>query len=150
MQLTIEEVCQSIRNYFTRPDGRDVLVGTFTISGDVLYCDGEVVPQDGYFRIIGSASNDGVYKAGTDHFATDETFDGEMWFMHLPAAFVACCKDISEWQTANGGASSANMSPYSSESFGGYSYSKGGGTNGATAVTWQAQFRSRLNAWRKI
>lgn len=150
MQLIIEEVCQNIRNWFTNRDGRDVLVGAMEISGDVLYYNGEVVPQNGYFRIIGSASNDGVYKAGTDHFTTDEAFDGEVWFLHLPAAFIACCNDIAAWQAANGGADSANMSPYSSESFGGYSYSKGGGTNGATAVTWQAQFRSRLNAWRKI
>lgn len=150
MQLVIEEVCQSIRNWFIKDDGSDVLVGDFTITGQTLYYNGAVVPQTGYFRILGSRLNDGVYKGGTDTFAASESFNGQVWFLHLPAAFIACCKDIAEWQTANGGAASANMSPYTSESFGGYSYSKGGGTNGATAVTWQAQFRSRLNAWRKI
>lgn len=149
MQLIIEEVCQSIRNYFTKQDGSDVICGTFSIVSGVLYYGNEILPQTGYFRIIGSRLNDGVFLGGTDTLK-DETFEGEVWYMHPPAAFLACCKEISDWQTANGGADSANMSPYSSESFGGYSYSKGGGTNGATAVTWQAQFRSRLNAWRKI
>ena len=149
MQLIIEEVCQSIRNFFTKHDGSDVLQGAFSIDSGILYYNGEVVPQVGYFRIVGSALNDGVYKGGVDTLQ-DEAFTGEVWFMHPPAAFLACCKDIADWQAANGGADSANMSPYSSESFGGYSYSKGGGVNGATAVTWAAQFRSRLNAWRKI
>ena len=149
MQLIIEEVCQSIRNYFTKHDGSDVVSGSFQIVGGILYFGDEVMPQTGYFRIVGSTLNDGVFLGGTDAL-TDEAFDGEVWYMHLPAAFIALCDDIKAWQTANGAADSANMSPYSSESFGGYSYSKGGGTNGATAVTWQAQFRSRLNAWRKI
>lgn len=150
MQLIIEEVCQNIRNWFIRDDGSDVIEGNFRIAGNTLYYNNEVVPQTGYFRIKGSRLNDGVYLGGTDHFTANESFVGEVWFLHLPAAFLALCNDIKTWQTANGSADSANMSPYSSESFGGYSYSKGGGTNGATAVTWQAQFRSRLNAWRKI
>ena len=149
MQLVIEEVCQNLRNWFLKHDGSDVVEGDFTIASGILYHDGEIMPQTGYFRIQGSTLNDGVYLGGTDTL-TDEVFTGAVWYMHLPAAFVSLCNDIKAWQTANGAADSANMSPYSSESFGGYSYSKGGGVNGATAVTWQAQFRSRLNAWRKI
>lgn len=149
MQLIIEEVCTSIRNWFLKHDGSDVVSGDFVAQSGTLYCNGHIMPQTGYFRIVGSTLNDGVYLGGTDTLK-DEAFSGEVWYMHPPAAFLACCKDVAEWQAANGGAASANMSPYSSESFGGYSYSKGGGSNGATAVTWQAQFRSRLNAWRKI
>lgn len=149
MQTVIEEVCQNLRNWFMKNDGSDCLEGDFKIVSGVLYLDGAIVPQTGYFRIIGSLLNDGVYKGGTDHL-TDEAFTGEVWFLHLPAAFLSLCNDISAWQTANGSAASANMSPYASESFGGYSYSKSAGANGATAVSWQAQFASRLNAWRKI
>jgi glycosyltransferase involved in cell wall biosynthesis len=43
-------------------------------------------------------------------------------------------------------------SPYSSESFGGYSYSKASGTDnhGNDVTSWQSKFASRLNHWRKI
>ena len=47
------------------------------------------------------------------------------------------------------------MSPFTSESFAGYSYSKGGaggsGSSGGSGATgWKAAFASRLNAWRKL
>ena len=52
----------------------------------------------------------------------------------------------------NGGADSAAMSPYMSESFGGYSYSKGASNtaSGGSVVTWQDAFKTRLAPWRKI
>ena len=46
-----------------------------------------------------------------------------------------------------------SMSPFTSESFGGYSYSKSSGSGGngeAQALSWQRQFQSSLNKWRKI
>ena len=44
-------------------------------------------------------------------------------------------------------------SPYTSESFGGYAYTKSGGVSvsgSAGVVTWQSVFKSRLNEWRKL
>ena len=42
-----------------------------------------------------------------------------------------------------------SLSPYQSESFGGYSYTKASASNG-DQVDWKTVFRSRLNRWRKI
>ena len=57
--------------------------------------------------------------------------------------------DINDYEAKYG---SINLSPYQSESFAGYSYSKaakGSGNSGST-VTWRDAFKSRLNKYRKI
>lgn len=154
MQLLLEEICQHIRNWFCDFRRGDVTSGVFIIQDGVITGAGRTatptIDEGTYFRIIGSRKNDGVYIAGTD-IPTDETFNGQVWIMHPTAAFLACVNEIAAWQAKNGGVDSENMSPYTSESFGGYSYSKGGGgSQGGTATTWQGQFASRLNAWRKI
>jgi len=53
-------------------------------------------------------------------------------------------EEIEQWCEKN------PSGPYTSESFGGYSYTKA--TNHATGrpVTWQDAFRSALNQWRKL
>ena len=38
-------------------------------------------------------------------------------------------------------------SPFASESFGGYSYTK---ITSASGISWQSQFRARLNRWKKL
>ena len=72
--------------------------------------------------------------------------------MGVSRDFEELCNDISAWREKNEAADSANMSPFSSESFGGYSYSKGssGSSGGGSGVTWQDQFRARLNTYRRI
>jgi hypothetical protein len=50
-----------------------------------------------------------------------------------------------EWELAN--ADSIN-SPYQSESFGGYSYSKESGGEGG--MNWKTHFANELWKWRKI
>ena len=104
--------------------------------------------KDGqYYRIVGSALNDGVYKHGTDDTdLVDEEFFGAVWAMRVPRDFVALCEEIQAWDAQNGEALSG---PYSSESFGGYSYSKATGSDGG-AYTWRDQFRTRLNAYRRL
>lgn len=154
MQLLLEEICQHIRNWFCDFRRGDVTSGTFEIlNGEIIGENGTPTPtieSGSYFRIVGSVKNDGVYLAGTD-IPVDEVFNGQIWLMHPTAAFLECVNEIATWNTKNAGVDSVNMSPFSSESFGGYSYSKGGGgSQGGTAVTWQAQFATRLNTWRKI
>jgi hypothetical protein len=104
--------------------------------------------KDGqYYRIVGSALNDGVYKHGTDDTdLADEEFFGAVWAMRVPRDFVALCEEIQAWESTNGEALSG---PYSSESFGGYSYSKATGSDGG-AYTWRDQFKNRLNAYRRL
>lgn len=119
--------------------------------------DGLVLPflLDGqYYRIIGSVFNDGLHKYGdAEDVLTPETFNGEIWALAPPKLFLALAQEIEEWCEAN---KSAIDSPYASENvIGVYSYTlktgASGGMNGASApISWQSQFRSRLNPWRKI
>lgn len=64
--------------------------------------------------------------------------------MAVPRALIALSDEIKAWVDKNG-----QESPYTSESFGGYSYSKATNAQGM-AVGWRDVFRSRLNTWRKI
>ena len=146
----LTELCQELRNWFERKK----FFGTFTIeSGQIDLPDGSL--QNGqYFRIVGSVFNDGVHKYEPDseeaETLTDEVFEGAIWSMAVPPAVVALSERISEWVTKYGDSVS---SPYSSESFGGYSYTKansGQGNAASSSPTWQSSFASELNRWRKI
>lgn len=153
--MDITEICADVRNYFAPPskkaDKSYIHEGEFTISGKSV-TPLDFIAEGQYFRIVGSASNDGVYCNDTDgrKALTDETFTGTIWEMCVPRAFLALCADISEWRTANESASSAAMSPFTAESFGGYSYQKGGSGGASAAISWQSQFATRLNAWRRL
>lgn len=155
MQNLMEEICQYIRNYFVDYYRGDVFRGRFSVENDeIIRTDGTPLPiaPGMYYRIRGSYLNDGVYLKGSD-IPSDESFDGEIWLMHPPASFLSLVEEIGAWNEVNAAIDSPNMSPFTSESFGGYSYSKGGGngqSGSGTAVTWHAQFATRLNAWRKV
>lgn len=141
----MDEICTELKNWFANDS--DKHFGTFTIS------DGNITPSDflqqgQYYRIIGSVFNDGVHLYGdeTDKL-TDETFSGgAVWAMRVPYAVVQLSVDIENWVNKY---AETLSSPYTSESFGGYSYSKATGQNG-DGITWQENFRTRLNKWRKI
>lgn len=141
----LTELCQELRNWFER----EKYFGTFTIEdGQIDVPDGSL--QSGqYFRIVGSVFNDGVHQYDTDDLH-DEVFVGAVWSMAIPPVVVDLSERISEWVTKYGDSVS---SPYSSESFGGYSYTKassGQGNAGSSSPTWQSTFASELNRWRKI
>lgn len=152
----LTEVCQYLRNWFTRAQ----CYGEFTISNGQLqtqYDDGMSflnVPliNGQYFRIIGSVLNDGVYKYPATGLK-DEVFSGAVWTMGVPPAVLAIDKEIDEWSAKYNTADSAMLSPFQSESFGGYSYTKGGGgssESGSSAPSWASVFGARLAPWRKI
>ena len=137
----LTELLAEIRNYFEVPNGRHF--GKFTISG------GSIAPldflQDGqYFRIVGSVFNDGVYQYPAESL-TDEVFEGAVWAMALPPSIIALAAEIKAYNDSDAG----KPSPYTSESFGGYSYTKATDANGAP-IGWQKAFASRLNKWRKL
>jgi hypothetical protein len=71
--------------------------------------------------------------------------------MSVPPAVLALAEEIDTWRAANADALS---SPYQSESFGGYSYSKasggGAGGSGSAAYGWQDQFAARLAPYRRL
>ena len=145
----LTEIFQYLRNWFEKTK----YFGEFVISGNTIsYSDGSSLPliEGQYFRIVGSLLNDGVYKHG-DADLQDEDFEGSVWSMAVPPAVVQIITDISNWVDAN---AEAISSPYQSESFGGYSYTKAysgsSSGSGGVPVSWQTQFAVRLSPWRKI
>jgi hypothetical protein len=139
----LTEVCQYLHNWFERAK----YISRITIADNEITTanDGRITIAEGqYFRIIGSALNDGVHQYPCELRA--ESFDGAVWLMGVPADFVGLVNEIADWMEKYG---DAVNSPFTSESFGGYSYSKGS-TAGSNGATWQSVFASRLNAWRKI
>ena len=147
------EICQELRNWFDRDQKK--YHGRFVISGGILTSpDWTIDIIDGQcFRIIGSALNDGVYRKGIDALQ-DESFSGSVWAMAVPPAVVALAEEIEAWQNKYGTIDSAAMSPFNSESFGGYSYSKSTGSGYSSGSGgnpgWETVFADRLNRWRKI
>ena len=146
----LTELCQELRNWFDRDQPR--LYGAFEISGGKII-DSDFVSQikeNQYFRIIGSVFNDGVYKNDDELNLTDEMFVGSVWLMAVPKDVIALSDEIKAWVEKY---KDDVNSPYQSESFGGYSYSKasgGSGNGGSSSPTWQSTFATRLNKWRKI
>lgn len=141
MGTCLTEICSELRNWFVVPDG--VHIQTYTISG------GSIAPldflQEGqYFRIIGSVFNDGVHQYPASDL-TDETFYGAVWSMAVPPAVIDLAAEIEEYNNSDAG----KASPYTSESFGGYAYTKATDASGAP-IGWQKAFASRLSKWRKL
>lgn len=149
----LTEICQELRNWFDREQPK--YFGSFEIvDGELHSLDWTLDIVDGQcFRIIGSALNDGVYRKGIDALQ-NESFSGGVWAMAVPPSVIALSEEIEAWQEKYGGVDSAAMSPFNSESFGGYSYSKSGGgaASGSTGSsgTWKSAFADSLNRWRKI
>lgn len=146
----ISELCATLRNYFLRdysnPE-RYIHRGEFAIVEGKIQ-DLPFLVEGQYFRIVGSALNDGVYRYRQEENLQDETFEGAVWAMFVPRDFVALAEEIKTWKTEN---AAALNSPYQSESFGGYSYSmKSGGGAGASGYGWQAHFANRLNPYRRL
>lgn len=140
----LEAVLIHLKNWFVVPCG--VHEGTYTIENGSLE-----LPflQDGqYYRICGSVFNDGLHKYGyTTDELQNETFTGTVWALAIPKTVVELSEKIEEWQTKNG---EAVASPFSSESFGGYSYTKATDAATGAQATWETVFRSQLNPWRKL
>lgn len=148
MELVLTEVLDYLNNYFWEKK----ISGTFSIVDGSLEIIG--MKEGQYYRIIGSTFNDGVHKypATEQTLLKDETFTGAIWALAVPQTVIAIASDVSEWQEQYGGADSAALSPFNSESFGNYSYSKGNVSAGSTGSvpTWQDVFGGRLNKYRKL
>ena len=142
----LTELCQELHNWFER----EKRSGSFRIVDGTLEVDFLMPGQ--YFRVMGSIFNDGVHQYGTDTL-NDEDFTGSVWSLAIPAAVIKLAEDIDAWRAKYEATDSTAMSPYMSESFGGYSYSKGSaisGTGTGGATSWRTSFASRMNAWRKL
>lgn len=161
----LTELCGFLKNWFEV----DKCYGDFVITdGMITYADGTGLPlQEGqHFRIIGSIFNDGVYAyspptpedntplINTSGELRDESFKGSVWTMAVPPEVIKIAEEIAAWEDKYSGADSAALSPFNSESFGGYSYSKSSGGSGASNGTgaggWQGAFASKLQRYRKV
>ena len=117
--------------------------GKFMIEG------GNIVPskflsENDYIRIVGSKWNDGLHQY-PDVNLTDETFEGAIWVMRVPSAVITLASKIEEYEKSDMGKSS----PFTSESFGGYSYTKATDANGVL-LSWKSVFKDELSPWRMI
>lgn len=130
------EIMKHIRNFFVRGE---------KIQGEIHIEDGTIsLPLlDGqYFLIEGSILNDGVYQYPASEL-TDETFVGVITPLAPPADFISLCNEIKEYN------SKSPESAFTSESFGGYSYTRATDKDGNVAG-WQSAYKKRLDVYRKI
>lgn len=147
---TLEQVMTHIHNWFVKDRVR------------VRHCqirDGALpasvsIPEGIWYRIEGSYLNDGLHLHPETDLA-DETFDGTISLLAPPRAFLSVVEDIAEYEGMRSEAREKALgTPYKSESFDGYAYTMrddltaDSGSQGVTG--WQAEFRSRLNTWRKV
>lgn len=131
----IDAICASLRNYFVV----EIVDGEYTVTDREITLPFLAAGQ--FFRVVGSVFCDGVYRYG-DALPADETFDGAIWAMAIPPTLEEIAAEIEEWKQKN---AEVINSPYQSESFGGYSYTKG-----SDSASWQGVFAKRLNRWRKL
>jgi hypothetical protein len=137
----LEQVLRHLNNWFLV----EIHEGTFTVENGSIAL--PFLQTNQYFRICGSVFNDGLHQYPADDL-TDETFTGTVWALAVPKAVITLAEDIAAWEEKNGEAVS---SPYQSESFGGYSYTKrSAGNDSGTLNGWQDAFRGQLNDWRKL
>lgn len=135
----LEQLLRHLRNWFVVPGG--IHHGRYIIKGGSVelpfLLDGQ------YFRIVGSVFNDGVHQYPAQ-VLRDEEFTGAVWALAIPSEVVNLAEEISAWNDKHA------TGPYTSESFGGYSYTKATNASTGLPVTWQDAFRGRLNQWRKL
>lgn len=138
----ITEILQYLRNWFRQA----VYTGEFSITNGAITGEGLTLADGQYFRVIGSALNDGVWKYGTGTLL-DETFSGAVWGLAVPPAVAALADEIDEWQNKFG---ASVATPWQSESYSRGSYSRSKGTASDASASWKTAFADRLSAWRKI
>lgn len=152
MEKILTEVCHECNNYFRRFSIRT----TYSVEeGRLVGLPDDFLQEGQYFLIVGSIFNDGVHKLSDELVLKDEDeFLGNVWSLGIPQEFLDLVSEISDWNEKYGGTDSVALSPFSSESFGGYSYSKtsGGSSSDGSAdgANWKTVFASRLNKWRRM
>lgn len=140
--VSLYEVLLYLRNFF--PGERCTCSGTPIQQGVAqIPC----LEEGDYYLIEGSKCNDGLHIYG-DCDLVGEMLTGYITECRIPPALLSLYTEINYWQKKN---AEAITSPYQSESFGGYSYTKKSQTNSSGDVSsWQDAFSRRLRMWRKI
>lgn len=144
-QITLLALLRYLRNFFPGQqwhfDGTPIRGGQITLPG---------LEIGDYYLIEGSRRNDGIHIYG-ENGLKDEIFTGTVTELCIPDEIVALQHDINTWIDKN---AAVIESPYTSESFGGYSYTKSGGSAGVGGsegiISWKTVFAPRLRQWRKL
>ena len=130
----LETLLDVLHNWFVIPGaGR---FGEFEVVSSTLNLD--FVADGQYYRVEGSVFNDGLHQ----HPATnmmDETFVGTIVPLAIPRAVIDLAEKIESWKANNPETDKV------SESFGGYSYSRGNGESG-----WKTAFAAEIHRWKKV
>jgi hypothetical protein len=100
-----------------------------------------------YYLIEGSRRNNGIHVYGNSDLRS-ETYSGIVTELCIPTELLILLDEINVWQEKH---AEALQSPYQSESFGGYSYTKASESGGTgESMSWKTVFAPRLRMWRKI
>lgn len=137
----LETVLNHLHNWF--PVKGAARAGTFIIVSGAISLSN--VREGQHYKIEGSVFNDGLHKYGdTSDKLMDETFTGRIVPLAVPREVVKLAEKIKSWCESN------PVSDKISESFDGYSYTRGTDGTGGASGGWQAAFRKELNAWKKV
>lgn len=135
-RVSLFELLVYLRNFFP---GRKWEFSDYAISGGEIVLGGLWVGD--YYLIEGSQRNDGVHVYG-DHDLLPEVFSGSVTELKIDNQLLKKWERINRWCSEN---EKLIRSPYQSESFGGYSYTKN-----AVTTDWKSVFANDLRPWRKL
>lgn len=145
----LTKICNYLKNFFE----------TERIIGDVVISEGKVsvngnaveIAKDAYFALFHQHFVTGVFKYGTDELA-DGSFRGAVWLMDIPKAIFDAAEWGEAWNAQHGNADSQANTPFDSESFGGYAYTKAQSSTSAngSSVFNNAQFIAMILPYRRI
>lgn len=141
MNTTLTDLMRETKNYFPAA----VTTGVFTLAEGVL-TPGDALQPGAYIAVTGSLHNNGVHRvdeSGLIPGAANETWQGRVWLLAPPSAFVALAQAIADWRSAQPAGGVVK------EAFGAYSRSVAQSAGGA-AVTWQQAFAGDVRPWRRM
>lgn len=141
MNVTVGDVMREVRNYF--PHHR--IDGDFAISRGVL-TPGDLLAAGDWIAIGGSLRNSGVHQleeGGRVPDARDEQWQGTVWLLSPPPAFLALCEEIAAWAQVHPACHKRR------ESFGAYSHEALVDDNGVP-MSWQTAFAAQLIPYRRM
>lgn len=140
--VSLYELLVYLRNFF--PGEKWQFFGE-DITGKRLLLPG--LENGDYYLIEGSRRNNGIHVYGNSDLR-NETYSGIVTELCIPTELLILLNEINAWQEKH---AEALQSPYQSESFGGYSYTKASGSGGTSeSMSWKTVFAPRLRMWRKI
>lgn len=141
MAVTMGQVMAEVRNYFPKLRMKE----EWTIRGGVLSPNDMLLTGD-LIAIGGSLRNDGVYEVqegGRLEGVQDEVFQGSVWLLCPPPAFMALCEEISAWEETK------PAYGVKKESFGCYSRENAVSAEGVS-MGWQDVFKADLLPYRRM